>query len=415
MMTLIYGLLNARFYFDDYVFGEETEIYAECCHILDNMLRDVDRTTDVEYRLDAKEQHSFQLLLNEVLTRNKQRFLKNYLTGRWSWGHFCKISGIQSCNFKFYVYQYDDKNDEGYITIYSINSNKDRLSGYRMHENYLEDNSSYQFFLSYIMETMLRMDFRGTGKAETVYFPTTRTGFLLTYKTLVGSAMTDKFNYQETDKNLLTRPNSDFLTNLSSMNTQKLRERFLDIVEFIEKNIICGHISVSDLPAHDIMYTPEGEDHALPMFVTSGVVTEITPLLLFLQYVNMGTLLMEEPEISLHLELQWEMARVLIRLKNMGIPVFVTTHSDIILQHVNNMIKLADLQEVEKFLETSEYGEADLLARQDVAVYQFDIQENQKTRVTKLACGDYGFEAMTFYKTLEKLSDQIKEIEGMEE
>lgn len=106
---------------------------------------------------------------------------------------------------------------------------------------------------------------------------------------------------------------------------------------------------------------------------------------------------------------------MLIRLKNMGIPVFVTTHSDIILQHVNNMIKLADLQEVEKFLETSEYGEADLLARQDVAVYQFDIQENQKTRVTKLACGDYGFEAMTFYKTLEKLSDQIKEIEGMEE
>lgn len=91
MMTLIYGLLNARFYFDDYVFGEETEIYAECCHILDNMLRDVDRTTDVEYRLDAKEQHSFQLLLNEVLTRNKQRFLKNLFNREdGDWGPFCK-------------------------------------------------------------------------------------------------------------------------------------------------------------------------------------------------------------------------------------------------------------------------------------------------------------------------------------
>lgn len=416
MMTLIYGLLNARFYFDNFDFGEETEIYAECCHILDNMLSEVDITTDAEYRLNKKEQHSFQALLNEVLARNKKIFLKTLFNREMEIGELSiAFPELSSCDFEL-EYTHDDEKGEDYISIFGIDSKGDYLSGYRMTADYLVDNlSRYRFFLSYIMETMIRMDFRGTGKAETVYFPTTRTGFLLTYKTLVGSAMSDKFNFQEADKNLLTRPNSDFLTNLSSMNTQKLKEKFQEMVEFIERNIIHGHISVSDLPAHDIMYTPDGEKRALPMFVTSGVVTEITPLLLFLQYVEMGTLLMEEPEISLHLELQWEMARVLIRLKNMGLPVFITTHSDIILQHVNNMIKLSDLPDVDKFLKDSEYDELDLVARQDVAVYQFDIQNNQKTQVTKLSCGDYGFEAMTFYKTLEKLNNQIKQIDDMEE
>lgn len=97
-----------------------------------------------------------------------------------------------------------------------------------------------------------------------------------------------------------------------------------------------------DMPTQDIMYTPDGEEKQLPMYVTSGVVTELTPLLLFLNYVNVGTMLVEEPEIALHPALQREMARLLVRMKNEGIPIFVTTHSDIILQHINNMIKLSE-------------------------------------------------------------------------
>lgn len=416
MMTLIYGLLNVRFYFDNFDFCEETEIYTECCHILDKMLRDVSEDGDVEYFLDGKEQQSFQSLLNEVLMRNKDNFLKTLFNKEMEIGELSvNFPEIELCRFDL-KYTHDGEKGEDYISIFGINSEENYLSGYRMKSDEIENKSNgYRFFLSYIMETMLRMDFRGNGKAETAYFPTTRTGFLLTYKTLVGSAMSDKFNFQETDKNLLTRPNSDFLTNLSSMNTQILKEKFQEVVEFVERDIIHGHISVSELPAHDIVYTPEGEKRALPMFVTSGVVTEITPLLLFLQYIELGTLLIEEPEISLHPELQWQMARVLIRLTNMGLPVFATTHSDIILQHVNNMIKLSDLPDVDGFLKNSEYDELDPVSRQDVAVYQFDIQENQKTQVTKLSCGDYGFEAMTFYKTLKKLNNQIEQIENTEE
>ena len=44
-------------------------------------------------------------------------------------------------------------------------------------------------------------------------------------------------------------------------------------------------------------------------------------------------------------------------------------------------------------------------------VYQFDVDDSQKTTVTKLSCGEYGFEAMTFYDTLEQLNRQTMIIE----
>ena len=150
------------------------------------------------------------------------------------------------------------------------------------------------------------------------------------------------------------------------------------------------------------------------MFVASGVVTEMTPLLLFLKYANLGTMLMEEPEISLHPELQWSFARVLIRLHNKGVRVFITTHSDIILQHINNMLKLETIESKEALLRKFGYEPEDLLKREDVAVYQFDVGEDNLTRVTRLPCGDYGFEAKTFYDTLKKLNDQIDGIERTE-
>ena len=96
----------------------------------------------------------------------------------------------------------------------------------------------------------------------------------------------------------------------------------------------------------------------------------------------------------------------------MGLPVFVTTHSDLILQHVNNMIKANEMKDQDAFLQASDYEKEDLLDRDNISVYQFDVQENHRTKIQQLSCGDYGFEAMTFYDTLKKMSDEIDQIEA---
>ena len=105
------------------------------------------------------------------------------------------------------------------------------------------------------------------------------------------------------------------------------------------------------------------------------------------------------------------MARVLVRLANYEIPVFVTTHSDLIIQHINNMIKLSVIPDRDSIAEKLGYEKCDWIERDKVHVYQFNVDDNQKTTVTKLSCGEYGFEAMTFYDTMEQLNRQTMMIE----
>lgn len=35
MMTLIYGLLNVRFFLDEYIFNKDSQIFRQCCGILE--------------------------------------------------------------------------------------------------------------------------------------------------------------------------------------------------------------------------------------------------------------------------------------------------------------------------------------------------------------------------------------------
>lgn len=414
MMTLIYGLLQVQFYFDKYEFPRESAAYRSCCEIMRRMLK-TDEEQGKDYYLAGEEMKAFQALLNEMLNTNKEKFLTELFNRRMEMGEL-RLEFPEDAGYNFWVEEDFDTSEQKQHRYLNSRDDTGRLmSGYVMGQESFDKENGYDFFLSYVMQHMIRKGFRKNGRADVIYFPTARTGFLLTYKALIESAMQDKFNLQKKEKNLLTKPNSDFLTRLSSMSAIDDECAYQDIVRFIEEQVISGHISVSELPTHDILYTPEGEENAIPMFVTSAVVTEMAPLLLFLQHENIGTLLMEEPEISLHPELQWAIARVLIRLINEGVPVFVTTHSDIILQHINNMLRLQNRKNTDSFLNKMGYERQDLISREEVAVYQFDVQNRKYTKITRVLCGDYGFEAMTFYHTLEKLNHQINRIDEMEE
>ena len=101
-----------------------------------------------------------------------------------------------------------------------------------------------------------------------------------------------------------------------------------------------------------------------------------------------------------------------MRVANKGFPVGVATHSELIVQHVNSMSKASKMKNKEAFVQASDYEEEDLLDRDNIRVYQFDVQENHRTKIQQLPCGDYGFEAMTFYDTLKKMSDEIDQIEA---
>ena len=75
--------------------------------------------------------------------------------------------------------------------------------------------------------------------------------------------------------------------------------------------------------------------------------------------------------MCLHPELQQKMARTLIQTANTCFPVMATTHSDIMMQHVNNMICLDRHENKEELMQELGYEEDDLLNVENVSVYQF--------------------------------------------
>lgn len=415
LMTLIYGLLNLNFYYDQYAFDEQSENYSRCVQFIDRILQGEKQMDDSfrQIEMDNEDVSTFEGILNELLSMNKENFVKNLFNKSIDIGHL----SLKFHRKNKYVLMYHialSTDQIKHITLMGM-SDKVYPTIERACQVGRKDNQySYNSLLSFILQYMIWGDFQAP-----VYFPTARTGYILTYNALVESALKDKFNLNTAQKNLLTRPNSDFLTKLSGIagnnhsdaKSESLFNRTQAAVRIIEKNIIKGQVSVSDLPAHEIFYYPRETDLQLPMFVTSGVVTEMTPLLLFFKNGAAETVLIEEPEISLHPQLQCEMARVLVRLANYEIPVFVTTHSDLIIQHINNMIKLSVIPDRDSIAEKLGYEKCDWIERDKVHVYQFNVDDNQKTTVTKLSCGEYGFEAMTFYDTMEQLNRQTMMIE----
>lgn len=266
----------------------------------------------------------------------------------------------------------------------------------------MNDISSEKFFF----------DLSNKNEGEPVFLPATRTGFILTYKTLIGESIEMKFGDDiKQQRNPLTLPATCFLKDLSKFDIDKDSNNYC-LAEFIENKMLIGTVNIDETPVPNISYKPIGVEEDLPLHLVSTMVTEMAPLVLYLKSsMKFKCIIIEEPEISLHPQAQLLMARVIIKLINSGISVWITTHSDTILQHINNMIKLGNNKRKIELLKNYEYDDSDILKTDDVKMYQFEVENDNKSKITALEHGEYGFIAPTFNKTLVDLLKQSREFE----
>ncbi len=156
--------------------------------------------------------------------------------------------------------------------------------------------------------------------------------------------------------------------------------------------------------AKSFLYKPETFNNPIQMYLASAVVTEITPLYLLCKYrYGMTDIFIEEPEMCMHPRLQTRIARVLVRLCNMEIPVIMTTHSDIIIQHINNMLRVKNSDKKKELMGRYKIEEQDLLGEEQVGVYQFSCLENDRSQIVELKAGEMGFETTTFSDAFEEM------------
>ena len=117
--------------------------------------------------------------------------------------------------------------------------------------------------------------------------------------------------------------------------------------KMIEQQMLNGtiHIDRTSTGYPSFMYRPMGWNKNLALMNTSSMVSELAPIILYLQQiVNRGDLLIiEEPESHLHPAMQAEFAKILAAIVRDGVRIIVTTHSDWFLEQIGNLVRLSKL------------------------------------------------------------------------
>ncbi len=273
-------------------------------------------------------------------------------------------------------------------------------------------------FSSSIIQHILNLN----EKENYLFIPASRTGLLLLYREFFAKK-TDELitvfsnNEQNQNKNKygLTMPVYDFLRFLQTakVNEKKVQQNS-KLISFIEENIIEGHLSLNS--DNKIEYTPQNCTNIIPLYLTSSMINELTPLILQLSDDrNPQYLIIDEIETSLHPSKQVEMARLLSRLNNSGTKLIVSTHSDTMATKINNLLLLSlsklSKEKKSEILKKTRMTQSDLLKNQNIHIYQFENINSGKSIVKEVYFNQHtGYQFDMFNDSVLNLYNESKTI-----
>ena len=187
--------------------------------------------------------------------------------------------------------------------------------------------------------------------------------------------------------------------------------------ELLEKfaDIIGGAYNVDR--SGELRFLPKGKRPRLTMGESSSSVRSMLDIGFYLRHAaEVGDLLIiDEPELNLHPENQRRIARLFASLANLGIKIFITTHSDYIVKELNTLIMLNhDEPHLKRIVKAEGYTSSELIDPKKIKVYVakeslIQIEGNKrKSRCHTLVKADInsqlGIEVQSFDKTINKMN-----------
>lgn len=115
---------------------------------------------------------------------------------------------------------------------------------------------------------------------------------------------------------------------------------YMNLADFLEENILRGKGNFEESGIDkELLFS--AENVKLEMEVTSSMIKELMPLVLYLRYLAKPDelIVIDEPEMHLHPAAQVEIIEFLAMLVNAGLNILITTHSPYIVDHISNLIE----------------------------------------------------------------------------
>lgn len=218
------------------------------------------------------------------------------------------------------------------------------------------------------------------------------------------------------DYALPVKKNVEFTRNIELIAKRKswIAYQYPELLTYF-KEIIGGDYQVTT--NDELYYRPKNKRLNLSMDESSSAVRALLDIGFYLKHIAQPNdiLMIDEPELNLHPENQRKMARLFARLANIGIKVFITTHSDYLIKELNTLIMLnQDSPYLKQLAEDEGYSQEELLSADKIKVYvaeKASIKVEGKQRRTKeytltpaKITQELGIEVTSFDKTIDTMN-----------
>ena len=152
--------------------------------------------------------------------------------------------------------------------------------------------------------------------------------------------------------------------------------KYVQLAKILENDILGGQVHIDEsIVGKEILFQPTEANIKLEMTVSSSMVKELAPLVLYLRYLAKPDelVIIDEPEMNLHPAAQVQIIEFLAMLVQAGLKVLITTHSPYIVDHLSNLMKAAKYEDKESLKERFylERTEA-FIPQEKVSVYLFE-------------------------------------------
>ena len=257
----------------------------------------------------------------------------------------------------------------------------------------------YEEIINYLFNIQAYGGYGRYGRASPVnrrnqfhYLPAQRGGMIASQDTitsaLVRSASMAGIK-KEKQLQLLPKACGDFLANIIDIGNKtdkrpSRHRKYLQIFsEQVEDEILKGKVVIenTEIGYPSLVYYPiSGKNNLrIPVMNSSSMVSELSPLVLFLRYtISRGdTLIIDEPESHLHPKAQRQLVNEIALWVNHGIQVILTTHSEWVIEELTNIVARGEQrsgEEQESKLSKSEPS----LTKDDVGIWEFYHKNEEK-------------------------------------
>lgn len=164
-------------------------------------------------------------------------------------------------------------------------------------------------------------------------------------------------------------------------NVQKFNGPYYQFAEQIEKGILHGEVKITRNGDVEFISEKAGRSKHLPIHMASSIVKTMSSLVIYLKHIaRKGDLLIiDEPEMNFHPDVQIALVRIFSMLSKMGLRLIVSTHSDYMAREVNNLIMAGSLYHHDaQLINEMGYKEEMLMNKETVVVKYFNYGKSKR-------------------------------------